>query len=115
MRERASALGGGLTIETAPGLGTCVTAELPIPPEVEGCSFLPLAQGRDIPWRSYVHGEHTILGQSQHWITDGREKYLWWSGTGHEQLFALSDDPQELHNLAHTPSASQKSPSGDRS
>lgn len=31
MRERASLLGGSLSIESGPGEGTCVTAELPIP------------------------------------------------------------------------------------
>jgi signal transduction histidine kinase len=30
MRERAVLLGGQLTVESAPGTGTCVTAELPL-------------------------------------------------------------------------------------
>ncbi|NPV48123.1 MAG: arylsulfatase, partial [Armatimonadetes bacterium] len=40
---------------------------------------------------------------SPHWITDGREKYVWFSGTGQEQLFDLTTDPQELHDLMRTP------------
>ena len=75
-------------------------AGLPIPEAVEGRSFLPIARGENCEWRDYVHGEHVILGQSVQWVTDGHEKYVWFSGTGHEQLFDLDDDPQELHDLA---------------
>jgi arylsulfatase A-like enzyme len=75
-------------------------AGLPIPETVEGRSFLPMAQGQSADWRPYLHGEHTVLGQSLQWLTDGREKYVWWSGTGAEQLFDLTADPQELHDLA---------------
>jgi hypothetical protein len=59
-----------------------------------------MAQGQSADWRPYLHGEHTVLGQSLQWLTDGREKYVWWSGTGAEQLFDLTADPQELHDLA---------------
>jgi signal transduction histidine kinase len=45
MRERASALGGQLTIDAAPGVGTCILAALPllrstagVPPPSSGCS-----------------------------------------------------------------------------
>ena len=31
------------------------------------------------------------------------EKYVWFSGSGHEQLFDLDDDPQELRDLARQP------------
>jgi arylsulfatase A-like enzyme len=75
-------------------------AGLPAPKSVEGRSFLPRAQGKRAPWRGYLHGEHTIFGQSMHWITDGGEKYVWFSGDGREQLFDLKSDPQELHDLA---------------
>jgi arylsulfatase A-like enzyme len=75
-------------------------AGLPIPEAVEGRSFLPIARGEDCEWRDHVHGEHVILGQSVQWVTDGHEKYVWFSGTGHEQLFDLDGDPQELHDLA---------------
>ncbi|HET7771653.1 MAG TPA: arylsulfatase [Chloroflexota bacterium] len=75
-------------------------AGLPIPEGLDGRSLLPLARGESVDWRLDVHGEHTTLGQSAHWLTDGREKYIWLSGSGDEQLFDLSEDPQELHDLS---------------
>ena len=75
-------------------------AGLPIPEGLDGRSLLPLARGESVDWRLGVHGEHTTLGQSAHWLTDGREKYIWLSGSGDEQLFDLSEDPQELHDLS---------------
>lgn len=78
-------------------------AGLPVPESVEGQSVLPLARGEDRPWRVDLHGEHLAFGQSIQWLTDGREKYVWYSGTGREQLFDLAGDPQELHDLASAP------------
>ncbi len=77
-------------------------AGLPIPESIDGRSLLPLARGEVEPagWRSYLHGEHTTFGQAIHWLTDGHEKYVWLSGNGHEQLFDLDADPQELCDLA---------------
>lgn len=83
-------------------------AGLPVPESVEGCSVLPLARGEQAAWRPYLHGEHTIFGQSLQWLTDGREKYVWLSGTGAEQLFDLSEDPHELHDLAGEPGAQER-------
>src|SRR5690606_22893619 len=40
-------------------------AGLPIPDQVEGRSVAPLARGQRVDgWRPYLHGEHTLLGQS---------------------------------------------------
>jgi arylsulfatase len=79
-------------------------AELPIPDSVEGRSLLPLARGEQVAgWRSYLHGEHTVLGQSLQWITDRRWKYVWMSRTGREQLFDLQADPNETTDLASEP------------
>ena len=83
-------------VELGDVMPTLLTAAgLPIPESVEGHSFLDAAPAR--PW---LHGEHTLLGQSFQWLTDGTEKYIWWSETGREQLFDLGVDPQELHDLA---------------
>jgi arylsulfatase A-like enzyme len=78
-------------------------AGLPIPESVEGRSFLPLARGEAIDWRDYLHGEHTLPGQSAQFITDDRWKYIWFSGDGREQLFDLKEDPKELRDLAGQP------------
>jgi arylsulfatase len=76
-------------------------AGAPIPSTVEGRSCLPLARGERVPWREYLHGEHTYQGnQSVQYLTDGRKKYVWFSGDGTEQYFDLVADPQELHDLA---------------
>jgi len=75
-------------------------AGLPVPRSVEGRSILPLAQGRTAKWREYLHGEHLCMGQSMQWVVNGREKYIWFSGNGHEQFFDLAEDPQELDDLA---------------
>jgi arylsulfatase A-like enzyme len=78
-------------------------AGLPIPSTVEGKSLLPLAKGDSSEWREYLHGEHTLFGQSLQWITNGHEKYVWCSGTGREQLFHLEQDPEEVHDLSKQP------------
>ena len=74
-----------------------------IPDTVDGASLLPLMRGEDAAWRDYLHGEH--LGtyrpeDAMQYLTDGKEKYIWYTVTGEEQLFNLADDPQECHNLA---------------
>jgi arylsulfatase A-like enzyme len=80
-------------------------AELPPAAGIDGRSFLPQALGESAePLRPWLHGEHLIFDGSMHWVTDGREKYIWLSKTGEEQLFDLDADPAELHDLARSPS-----------
>ena len=72
----------------------------------DGSSLLPLMRGEDTAWRDYLHGEH--LGtyrpeDAMQYLTDGKEKYIWYTVTGAEQLFNLVDDPQECRNLAPDP------------
>ncbi|GAA3520953.1 arylsulfatase [Actinocatenispora rupis] len=75
-------------------------AGLSTPDGLDGRSLLPLARGGGAPVREYLHGEHVLFDEAQHWLTDGREKYLWFSGSGREQLFDLSADPHECHDAA---------------
>ncbi len=70
-----------------------------IPDTVDGQSLLPLCRGESAEWRTYLHGEHTGAEKSNHWITDSRSKYIWFSQTGREQFFHLQNDPQELQDL----------------
>lgn len=75
-------------------------AGLDVPESIDGVSFLSQAQGvSDAPLRSWIHGEHTLFGESLQWLTDGREKYIWHSGGGEEQFFDLQNDPKELNDL----------------
>jgi arylsulfatase len=80
-------------------------AGLPVPASIEGRSFLPAASGDATPLRDCLHGELLVLGESMQWLTDGREKYIWRSQTGCEQLFDLRADPTECHDLARAPTA----------
>jgi hypothetical protein len=42
------------------------------------------------------------------YVTDGREKYIWFHHTGREQFFDLEKDPLECHDLAKDPAAEQR-------
>jgi arylsulfatase len=79
-------------------------AGAPIPDSVTGRSVFAAVRGE--PWRDYLHGEHSpcyALDQGMHYLTDGREKYIWFPATGEEQFFDLRADRRELHNLAADP------------
>lgn len=84
-------------------------AGVPLPGTVEGSSLLPLCREETVaPWREYIHGEHEWGRESSHYVTDGKEKYIWFSATGEEQLFDLLSDPQEKVNLAALPTAAER-------
>ncbi|HEX3000139.1 MAG TPA: arylsulfatase [Armatimonadota bacterium] len=83
-------------------------AGLPIPESLEGKSLLTAVHEETDTVHSYIHGEHIVFGQSLQWLTDGHEKYVWFSGSGHEQLFDLDEDPQELRDLAPFPKAAAR-------
>lgn len=75
-----------------------------VPDSVDGHSLAPILRGETnaLP-REFLHGEHATCysyGQANHFLTDGREKYVWYPSNGIEQLFDLTTDPHELHNLA---------------
>ena len=54
--------------------------------------------------RPYVHGEHAFTPeQSHHYIVTPRDKYVWFSQTGREQYFDLSEDRSEAHDLIDEP------------
>jgi arylsulfatase A-like enzyme len=81
----------------------CEVAEVPVPPGLDGASLLPFCRGeRPAAWRDDIHGEHAAGGLSNHWLTDGQRKYVWFSQTGREQLFDLANDPEECHDLSAT-------------
>lgn len=78
------------------------------PEQVEGRSILPLLSEspEEVGWRGYMHGEHAPCYADElgmQYLTDGQEKYIWYTQSGEEQLFDLANDPQELQNLADSP------------
>ena len=79
-------------------------AGLDVPERTEGRSLLPLLGGPDeLPGREYVHGEHSQCfapRMDNHYLTDGRWKYVWHPLDGREQLFDMENDPGELHDLS---------------
>ncbi len=86
-------------MDVMPTLLDC--AGLEIPASLEGKSFLANARGKDVEVHPYIHGEHGVPFQgSAHYLTDGHEKYIWFSGNGQEQLFDLDRDPNELNDLS---------------
>lgn len=82
-------------------------AGVDIPASVDGRSLLPLVHDDEHPWRSHIHGEHTLqrfgLWQANHWVSDGSAKFMWFSGNGMEQFFDLEMDPGEEHDLIADP------------
>lgn len=74
-----------------------------IPQSVEGKSLLPLCRGEQVNWRSHIHGEMALAELSNHYMTNGKVKYIWYSQTGQEQFFDLQQDPQEQTNLINRP------------
>jgi arylsulfatase len=74
-------------------------ANVDIPRSVDGKSVLPLCTGDAVEWRDYIHGEHAYGAGSHQFLTNGIEKYIWYSQSGEEQLFHLKEDPNEKNNL----------------
>ncbi len=80
----------------------CDMIRAPIPPSVEGISFLPLLQGEKKPVREHVFGAYA---QYQRSIKRGSFKLIEYSVSGNRntQLFDLESDPEETVNLASDP------------
>jgi N-acetylglucosamine-6-sulfatase len=69
-----------------------------VPSFVDGRSFLPLARGKDIPWRGFGYSE--VPGNPGAWnalYTKTHAYHAW--NSGDEELYDLSEDPYELANL----------------
>ena len=73
---------------------------------MDGLNLLPLLQGKSVPWRDYAHGEHCSCysdSEEMQYLCDGKVKYIWFTRTGREQLFDLTEDPYECHDLSGNP------------
>ena len=95
-----------LNIDLAPTLLDC--AGVRPPQEMQGRSLLPLLRGDKPQWRSdWFYEHHTfpkILPPSEG-VRSERWKYLRWVGVAPavEELYDLTKDPLEEHNLAAEP------------
>jgi arylsulfatase A-like enzyme len=76
-------------------------AGIEAPDSVTGKSVLKAVRGE--PWRAFIHGEHSPCYdacEAMQYLTDGKEKYIWFPVSGHEQLFDLTEDRLECRDLA---------------
>lgn len=76
------------------------------PAGMDGRSLASVLRGEGSPVRPWLHIEHSpTYGDAQAFqaLTDGRMKYIWRTKDGAEQLFDLTSDPAELHDLARSP------------
>jgi arylsulfatase len=77
------------------------------PAWMDGRSLAPHARGGagSASPRDHLHGEGGHGGREHHnlWIVTPRWKYLWFPGTGEEQLFDLVTDPRETRDLSADP------------
>ena len=72
--------------------------------EMDGASMLDVLRDKD--WRKQLDLEHSRIYEPDNaWtcLTDGSHKYIYFTLTGEQQLFDLSNDPHELHDLAKDP------------
>jgi len=84
-------------------------AGLEIPDRMDGKSFLPILQGKKIPWRDSAFYEyywernfpHT---PTTHGLRTDRYKYIHYHGIwDNDELYDLKDDPDEMKNLIDSP------------
>lgn len=73
----------------------CNACDVPLPEHLDGIDLLNPNSKHE-----YIHGEHAYGQLSNQWLTDGHEKYCWFSKSGRELLFNLDNDPEECLNLA---------------
>ena len=73
----------------------CDIAGIDTPDDLDGESVLNCGGNN---WRPFIHGEHAT--SANQWLTDGKEKYAWFTQTGRELLFDLTEDPREINDLS---------------
>jgi N-acetylglucosamine-6-sulfatase len=85
-----------------------------IPPDdLDGKSFLPLAQGKEIPWRDallyeYCWERNFPQTPTMHAIRTDNYKYIHYYGIWDtDELYDIQNDPREMKNLIHSPAHKQ--------
>ncbi len=80
-----------------------------IPPSVDGGSLLDISRDKAENWREFLQGEHNRNDEfGMQYVTDGKEKFIWFHRSGEEQFFDLVNDPMECRNLAGDPAYEQR-------
>jgi uncharacterized sulfatase len=92
---------------------------VPVPSgyEPRGASLLPLAAGKELPWRTEVYGDYHLINELEHFheaddtmrMVRTREWKLVTHTDPHyrDELYNLAADPTEERNLLHDPAASK--------
>jgi arylsulfatase len=86
-------------------------AGLEVPPAIDGRSLIPAMEAPCPDWRDYIHGEHCDCyspEQEMQYVTDGREKFIWFPRTGNQQFFDLRKDPGETRDLSRVPASAHR-------
>jgi N-acetylglucosamine-6-sulfatase len=84
-------------------------AGLETPARMDGKSFLPILQGRKIPWRDaafyeYYWERNFPQTPTTHGVRTNRYKYIHYHGIWDiDELYDLKEDPAEMHNLINNP------------
>jgi len=84
-------------------------AGMEIPERMDGKSFLPILQGKKIPWRDsafyeYYWERNFPQTPTTHGVRTDRYKYIHYHGVWDiDELYDLKDDPEEMHNLIDSP------------
>lgn len=76
---------------------TCEMAGVPVPPGLDGRSFLPVLRGEAKKLHPAAFG---YFGDSQRMVRTDRWKLISYPKVGKVQLFDLADDPHELKDLS---------------
>jgi N-acetylglucosamine-6-sulfatase len=84
-------------------------AGIETPARMDGKSFLPILQGKKIPWRDaafyeYYWERNFPQTPTTHGVRTDRYKYIHYHGIWDiDELYDLKEDPEEMHNLIESP------------